>query len=269
MIEGLLVLLHAGLTVVGSHQVAAAVADRAGIVQAALLRKADGGIIRPRLIASGIVVRPLGGVHHVVGPDGCILAAIEEDHVIERLIAACRMSVGVNRYLAIVAGSIHAVPVVVTVGVGAALAKARAEARHARHTEIAQIHAPGRLGSDRSSAERNERAVAIVVLLSALVILGDKCLVVIGLLSIQTGNAAADAVAGYGSDAGVVVRPAEGGLIGIRIAEQRRIGAIDHAGLVDAAGCSAETAACQRRAGSDGRCGGGGHRGRGDFIGGK
>lgn len=81
MIEGLLVLLYGRLTIVGCHQMSAAVAYVTSIVQATLLGKAYGGVIGPAVIAADVFVRPHGTVHHVSSPDGGVLGLIIENRV--------------------------------------------------------------------------------------------------------------------------------------------------------------------------------------------
>ena len=76
VVEGLLVLLDRGLTVVRCHKMPLAIADGAGIVQPGLLGETDGWVVSPAFVSPGVVVRPIGGVHSVRSPQGSVLAAV-------------------------------------------------------------------------------------------------------------------------------------------------------------------------------------------------
>ena len=154
IIEGLLVLFHGSLTVIRRHQMPSAVAYGAGIVETCLLGKADCGISGPILISAHFVVRPVRGIHHMIGPEGSILAAIVKDHVIDSLFVARRTCrIGVDGNLALAVGSAHAIPFIVTVRVGAALAQAGPESGNIRHAIIAQVRLPAGLGLHRRRCE--------------------------------------------------------------------------------------------------------------------
>ena len=119
-VEGLLVLLDRALAVVGGHEMAAAVADAAGVVKTALLREVDGRVVAPGVVAARIVVRPQRLVHGVGGPDGGVLRLVEENGVVARLPAGGRVGEGMGRYLTAGTRGVVAVPDVVAVAVRAA-----------------------------------------------------------------------------------------------------------------------------------------------------
>lgn len=140
VVEGLLVLLDRGLTVVRCHKMPSAIADGACIVQPGLLGETDGWVVGPAFVSPGVVVRPIGGVHSVRSPQGSVLAAVVQDDVVESLRAVWRtFGVCVYRYLTIVVIGAVAVPLVVAVAISAGGPYLRVEPRKIGHTKARQI----------------------------------------------------------------------------------------------------------------------------------
>ncbi len=115
MIECLFVLPNRALPVVRGHKVAFTVAQAACIVQAALLRKANGGVICPILVAAYVFIRPHRGMHSVGCPEWCVLGFVVKDGVVARLITGCWMRKSVRCNLALIVAGIIPVPDIVAV----------------------------------------------------------------------------------------------------------------------------------------------------------
>ncbi len=113
-------------------------------------------------------------------PEGSIIAAVIQDNVVHGLgIAGSAARIGVNRYLALVAAGVETVPIVVAVGIGAALAQSGHYTRHVGHAVIGKVLIPGRLGG-RGGERQHRGADALYIIPGALIILQDVGLEVIG-----------------------------------------------------------------------------------------
>lgn len=152
VVEGLLVLGDRALAVLRGDEMAPAVSDRAGIVQARLLGQADGRVACPAFIPAHIVVRPEAAVHRVGRPDRGVFAAVVEDHVVQPLDVRTRV-VGVNGDLAVAARCVVAIPLIVAVAVAAACLQANVHAEEVRHHVVREV-----AGLDDGLGDGGERA---------------------------------------------------------------------------------------------------------------
>ncbi len=182
IIVGLAVLVPGTAAFLRRDHVATAVPDRGSVIQAGLLRQADGGIGSPA--AAGLaVVRPIGRMHGVGDPERCVSVAVVEDGVVARLLARARMRERVGRDLLLAVGRVVPVPLVSAAGIRS-VSPAAAERRDRRDFVAAEV-TRCRLAVIR----RRENADAA----DDLLVLGPvpyrhECLIVIGGTGGQAGN---------------------------------------------------------------------------------